>query len=121
MSNDNDLELRRLIKRLGISFKPYDCEALSSEHHEAFKPIRVIRNKTFDNYGKDITVHSIEPWRKQTHDRAKWLAGRAASLVNQQRNEAGWRFSLENDVFHRLRVEVAWLVLCILESYSDEF
>lgn len=112
MSDDKDSELR-LIEKLGISLKNHSCDALPSEHRETFNLIREIGEKTFDDYGKDITFRNNEPWRKQTHDRAKWLAGRAASLVNQQRNEAGWRFSLEPDVFHRFKVEVAWLVLCI--------
>jgi hypothetical protein len=114
MSDDSDRELRRLIKKLGISFKGLNTDALPIEHRETFKLIRSIRNKTLHDYRKDITFQSNEPWRKQTHDRVKWLACRATSLVNQQRNEAGWRFTLENDVFHRFRVEVAWLVLHIL-------
>lgn len=113
MPNNSDSELRGLIERLGISFKFYNCEAVPSAHCETFNLIREIRQKTFDNYGKDITFRSDEPWRKQTHNRAKWLSGRAARLVNQQGNEAEWRFSLESDVFHRFQVEVAWLVLCI--------
>lgn len=121
MSDNSNRDLKRLIKKLGISVKRLNTEALPIEHHETFKCIRSIGNKTLHDYCKDITLRSNEPWRKQTHDRAKWVALRAASLVNQQRNEAGWRFELENDVFHRFRVEVAWLVLHILESHLEEF
>lgn len=121
MSDKSDRELRCIIEKLGISFKRPGADALPLEHRETFNLIRAIRNKNLDDYRKDITFKSNEPWRKQTHDRAKWLARRAASLVSQQRNEAGWRFSLENDVFHRFRVEVAWLVLHSLKSYLDEF
>jgi hypothetical protein len=32
-------------------------------------------------------------------------------LFNQQRNEAGWRFGLENDVLRRFSFKVAWLDL----------
>jgi hypothetical protein len=117
MSDHSDRELGRLIKKLGISFKRASFDAPPLEHRETFNLIRAIRNKNMNDYRKDITFKSNEPWRKQTHDRAKWVAKRAASLVDQQRNEAGWRFSLENDVFHRFRVEVAWLVLYDLKSY----
>lgn len=117
MRDDSNCKLRGHIEKLGISFKRPGCDALPLEHRETFNRIRAIRNKNLDDYRKDITFKSNEPWRKQTHDRAKWLARRAASLVNQQRNEAGWRFSLEPDVFHRFRVEVAWLVLYDLKSY----
>jgi hypothetical protein len=121
MSDDSYRELRRLAKKLGISFKGPGSGAPPPEHQETFNLIAEIRNKNLDDYRKDITLKSSEPWRQQTYDRAKWLASRAANLVSQQRNEAGWRFSLENDVFHRFRVEVAWLVLQNLKLHLDEF
>ncbi|KFY35801.1 hypothetical protein V494_05585 [Pseudogymnoascus sp. VKM F-4513 (FW-928)] len=113
MSDDSDRNLRREIKKLRISFKRPGCDerpgcdARPSEHSETFNFIRAIRNKNLDDYGKDMVFKSNEPWRKQTHDRAKWLARRASSLVDQRRSEGGWRSNIENDVFHRFRVEVA--------------
>ncbi|OBT50479.1 hypothetical protein VE04_09294 [Pseudogymnoascus sp. 24MN13] len=85
MSDDSDL---KLLKKLGISFKSFDNEALPIQHRETFNLIRSIRQRTLEDY-------------------MKWIACQAANLVNQRRNEAGWRSSLENDVFHRFRVEVA--------------
>lgn len=112
MSDDKYTELCSLKEKLGISFRSYEYNALPAEHRETFNLVRAIRRKTFDDHGRDITFQMNEPWRKQTHARAEWLAGRAATLVNQQCNEAEWRFSLEPIVFHRFGVEVAWLVLC---------
>ncbi|OBT89299.1 hypothetical protein VE02_02609 [Pseudogymnoascus sp. 03VT05] len=121
MSDDSNRELRRLKKKLRISFKRLpSTEALPIEHHETFNRIRSIRNKTLDDYCKDITFKNNEPWRKQTLDRVKWLACRATNLVNQQRNEAGWRSEIENDVFHRFRVEVA-CPTCRARIWKSEF
>ncbi|OBT81827.1 hypothetical protein VE02_09347 [Pseudogymnoascus sp. 03VT05] len=120
MSDDSDRNLRRDIKKLGISFKRPGCDALPLEHRGTFNFIRAIRNKNLDDYGKDMIFKSNEPWRKQTHDRAKWLASRASSLVNQCRTEGGWRSSIENDVFHRFRVEVA-CPTCRARIWKSEF
>lgn len=107
---DSDRDLRSLINNLGIAFKVLapNRTSLPKEHTKTFEKIRAIRDQKFEDYGANITLASDEPWKEQTKRRAMWLANRAASLVGQQRNEAGWRFSLENDVFHRFRVEVAW-------------
>jgi hypothetical protein len=108
MPDDSDLKLRNIIKTLGISFKPYRSDELAPEQREIFSTIRAIRDKKLDDYHDGLAFQSSEPWKGRTYDRAKWLAGRAADLVNQQRNEAGWRLSLVNDVFHRFGVEVSW-------------
>ncbi|ELR07798.1 hypothetical protein GMDG_00419 [Pseudogymnoascus destructans 20631-21] len=121
MSDNSDRELRRLRKKLGISFKrPPSTEVLPIEHRETFGLIRSSKKTPLDDYHKDIIFKNNEPWRKQTHDRVKWLACRAATLVNQQRNEARWRSTLENDVFHRFRVEVA-CPTCRARIWKSEF
>ena len=40
--------------------------------------------------------------------RVEWLCQRAERLFSQERNEAGWRFGLENHILGRFSVEVAW-------------
>lgn len=63
----------------------------------------------FDTYIPEVSVFSSEkPWKQQTKARAQWLVERASRLMGQDRNEAGWRFALENEVLRRLTVEVAW-------------
>jgi hypothetical protein len=99
---DSDRNARRLIKQLGIAFKVLapDGTGLPEKHAKAFEKIRAIRHQKFEEYKANITVASNKPWKEQTKRRA-------ASLVGQQRVEAGWRYGLENDVFHRFGVEVA--------------
>ncbi|OBT67658.1 hypothetical protein VE03_03436 [Pseudogymnoascus sp. 23342-1-I1] len=120
MPDNSNLELSRLIKKLGISFKGPGSDALPLEHRENFNRIGAIGKKTPKDYQSDSTFQSNEPWRKQTINRAKWLASHAAKLVNQQCNEAGWRSSLENNVFHRFLVEVA-CPTCRARIWMSEF
>jgi len=106
----SERDLRRLAKRYRIAFKP----PLASNdwplaHKATFESIRKIGDLKFDTFSASIDIRSIEePWREGVKHRAEWLAARAARLFSQQRNEAGWRFALENDVLQRFSVEVAW-------------
>jgi len=109
---DSDQErLVKLIEEYRIkSFGPMASNEWPSAHKDHFENIRNIRDQKFDTFCASIDIRSRdEPWRERTKYHAEWLAKRACSLYNQQRNEAGWRFGLENDVLRRLNIEVAWL------------
>jgi hypothetical protein len=68
-----------------------------------------VKQYRFDTYIPEISVFSNEkPWKQQTKARAQWLVQRAKRLTGQDRNEAGWRFGVENAVLRRLTAEVAW-------------
>lgn len=110
MVSDPDRDLRRLAKRYRIIFKPpVSSDQWPSIHRNTFEIICKLGKPSFVGYQASIDVRSSEqPWREQTKSRADWLAQRAARLYQQKRNEAGWRFSLENAVFQRFNVEVAW-------------
>jgi hypothetical protein len=109
MGADRNRDLRRLAKSLGVVFKPsVDAEHCPPAHWSTFEKIRKIGDFKFDAFSASIDIRSSdEPWRDRTKDRAEWLANRADQLVKQQRNEAGWRFGIENDVLRRFSVEVA--------------
>jgi hypothetical protein len=108
--DDNVRYLRRLAKRYGITIQsPPNAQQWPAVHQRLFESIRKIGDQKFDSFCASIDIRSNdEPWREQTKYRAEWLAKRAARLFNQQRNESGWRFGLENDVLRRFSVEVAW-------------
>src|ERR1700730_978720 len=110
MASESNRDLRRLAKRYRIAFKPpVSSDQWPSAHRNTFESIRKIGDQRFGSYCASIDIRSSEqPWREQTKHRADWLAKRAARLFNQQRNEGGWRFGLENDVLRRFSVEVAW-------------
>jgi hypothetical protein len=107
MASDKDRELRGLIKTFRINFRPPSYGQLLSRCTNTFDQIRIIRDIRFDSYCAENGVNE-KPWKSQTKRRAEWLSNRATTLLYQQRNEAGWRFDLENDVLHRFMVEVAW-------------
>jgi hypothetical protein len=109
MASESDRDLRRLAKRYRISFKPpVSSDQWPSVRRNTFESIQKLGVQRFDGYSASIDICSSEqPWRQHTKHRAGWLAKRAAHLSNQQRNEAGWRFGLENDVLRRFSVEVA--------------
>ena len=110
MASNDYRDLRRLAKRYRIHFKgAVPSGEWPAAHKSTFENIRKIGAQSFDGYCAVIDIRSDEqPWREQTKHRAEYLAKRAAHLFNQQRNEAGWRFSLENDVLKRFSFEVAW-------------
>ena len=107
---DTDLRnLRRLAKSYNITFKlPYD-DVWPTAHTTTFRNISKLGDLKFHSYAERVTIRSHdEPWTEQTKCRAEWLSDRASKLYCQQRNEAGWRFGLENDILRRFTVEVAW-------------
>ena len=108
MSRKKDDNLRGLIEKFRINFRPPSHGQLPSRYKNTFDQIRAIRDIRFDSYCAENVIPNEEPWTAQTKRRAEWLSNRAATLLYQQRNEAGWRFDLENDVLHRFMVEVAW-------------
>lgn len=48
------------------------------------------------------------PWRFPILNRAEIVSHRAQKLVECHASEDSWRFSIENEVFHRFDYEVAW-------------
>ena len=108
MAEDSDRDLRRLIKRFGIVFKPPNHRQWPSEHYNTFTAIQKIGDQKFDLFDADKAISDEQPWRGQIKVQAEWLAQRSSRLLGQRRNEAGWRFALENEVLRRFHAEVAW-------------
>jgi hypothetical protein len=110
MASDTDRNFRRLMKKYRVVFKsPSASDQWPFEHFNRFDSIRKIRFQRLETFCPPIDILSEEkPWKEKTRIQARWLAKRASHLFNQQRNEAGWRLGLENDVLRRLTVEVAW-------------
>ena len=108
MAEDRLQSLRRLAKTYHITFRSPSDE-WPAAHTGTFKDIKTLGDHKFDSYCESVSIRSAEePWTQQTKARAEWLAMRASRLFGQQRNEAGWRYGLENDVLRRFSVEVAW-------------
>lgn len=108
MGDDRLSTLRRLAKSYRIGFK-LPSDDWPAAHSTTFQNIKKLGDQKFDSYCESVSIRSHgEPWTEQTKHRAEWLANRASRIFGQQRNEAGWRFGLENDVLRRFSVEVAW-------------
>src|SRR5579862_3329260 len=103
MTVDSSRELRRLMKSHRIYFKSSVNEAeVPPAQKETFDDIDTLGGYRFDTYCTAIDVRSRqEPWKRRTKARVEWLSKRAAELFEQKRNEAGWRYGLENHVLLR--------------------
>jgi hypothetical protein len=111
--SDDRMTLRRLVKRYKIRFRS-PSHPWPAAHSTTFQTIKTLGEQQFNTYSENVNIRSHEePWTAQTKNRAEWLANRASRLSTQQRNEAGWRFSLETDVLRRFSVEVAWSVFIV--------
>jgi hypothetical protein len=100
--------LRLLARRLNIAFRSLDHKHWPAAHVNTFKEIQGIATQRFDNFNVDSIDTTERPWKRQIKHRAELLAMRARNLLGQRRNEAGWRFAMENGVLHRFHVEVSW-------------
>ncbi|KAF7179454.1 hypothetical protein CNMCM7691_008387 [Aspergillus felis] len=107
MADDHLRTLRRLMKRYNIRFLRLG-EGVPELHAETFNNIKKLGSYQFDVYSAGVNIWSSkEPWKQQIKARAEWLCQRAERLFGQERNEAGWRFGLENHVLGRFLAEVA--------------
>ncbi|KAF4175461.1 hypothetical protein CNMCM8060_007286 [Aspergillus lentulus] len=107
MAEDHLRTLRRLMKRYNIRFLRLD-EGVPELHAETFNNIKKLGSYQFDVYSAGVNIWSSkEPWKQQIKARAEWLCQRAERLFGQERNEAGWRFGLENHILGRFLAEVA--------------
>ena len=110
MTADSSRELRRLMKSHRIFFKSsVNGTEVPLAHKETFEDIAALGGYRFDTYCTNVDVRlRQEPWRRHTKARVGWLSKRAAELFEQKRNEAGWRYGLENHVLLRFQIEVVW-------------
>ncbi|GCB27320.1 hypothetical protein AAWM_10205 [Aspergillus awamori] len=107
MADDQLRTLRRLMKRYHIQFRPPSNE-VPGNHADTFDNIKKLGTYQFDAYSAGVSIWSSkEPWKQQMKARVEWLCQRAERLFGQERNEAGWRFGLENHILGRFSVEVA--------------
>jgi hypothetical protein len=113
---DQDRDLRREAKRQGIEvnsskYDPCTVADIPPEHKDKFKAIQSLGRTLFDNYG--VTPNnetSDKPWQLETRKRALQLHYLATRCRTENRNESGWRYEIEQRLFERFDIEVAWLV-----------
>ncbi|KAL4904045.1 hypothetical protein BDW74DRAFT_185747 [Aspergillus multicolor] len=107
MADEHLRTLRRLMKRYHIQVRPPSNE-MPAPHADTFTNIKILGSYEFDAYSAGVSIWtSKEPWKQQMKAHVEWLCQRAERLYGQERNEAGWRFGLENHILGRFSVEVA--------------
>ncbi|KAE8373695.1 hypothetical protein BDV26DRAFT_296687 [Aspergillus bertholletiae] len=119
MANDHLPRLRQLMKRYHIQFD-LPGDPWPEVHVKTFDNIQKLGQFNFDTYCAGVSIWlSSELWKEQIKTRAEWLSRRTERLFGQERNEAGWRFELENDVLMRFSAEVAWQKSKIEATFSN--
>jgi hypothetical protein len=104
----------RIIKEFRITFHPRKfCPQRPGnvpEHHQTkFTHIQQLGQMIYDSYAvqprPDITN---KPWELDNKRRAMRVSQKAAQARDAYQNEDGWRMELENRIFERFEIEVAW-------------
>jgi hypothetical protein len=113
---DRDRELRREAKRQGIEvnskkYDPLTVADIPPEHKDKFEIVQSLGRILFDNYGFIPNGDTPDkPWQRDIKKRAVQLRQFASRCRDENRNESGWRYEIEQRLFERFDIEVAWLV-----------
>jgi hypothetical protein len=113
---DQDRELRREAKRQGIEvnsikYNPLTVIDIPPEHKDNFAIIQSLGRISFSNYGFTPNGDTPDkPWQLDIKKRAVQLMRFASRCRRENRNESGWRYEIEQRLFERFDIEVAWLV-----------
>lgn len=74
-----------------------------------FSDVQKLGCREYDDFVESITIDSLgKPWRNSTKSRADRLASKAEMCFREDKDERGWRMSIEHEVLHRFTLEVAW-------------
>jgi len=111
-------ESRLLLNKYRISFDgPIEPSEWPSTQRVLFKDVQRLGRYTYSGY-EDIRKQrsTDEPWGSGILRRADRVTSIAKKCLGERRNEAGWRLSLEPEIFARFTIEVAWYA--VSHSYS---
>ncbi|KAJ5088401.1 hypothetical protein N7456_012017 [Penicillium angulare] len=99
-------------RRRGIRFlSPNELGQRPNPHEERFAHITELGNKSCDSFLQTISPNfSTKPWRTELPKRAERLSKLADRCYHEDDgNESGWRFKVENEIMYRFTVEVTWV------------
>lgn len=118
--DDEYRELKREAKRQGIEVNTLKYNPgtatdaildVPPEHKDKFSDIQELGRIGFFKYGHvPNNETSDKPWQKHSKLRALKLMLLAAKCRRENSNESGWRGRIEERLFERFDVEVAWFV-----------
>lgn len=108
------IDNEKIIKEFRIMFHPrkYCPEHpgnVPEQHQTKFQHIQQLGQMIYESYAvqprPDITN---KPWELENKLRAKRVSQKATQARSTYQNEDGWRMELENRIFERFEIEVAW-------------
>jgi hypothetical protein len=114
--DDEYRELKREAKRQGIEinsikYSPLTTVDIPVELKDQFAVIQILGRISGSNFGLVPNGDTPDkPWQLHTKKRAIQLMRYAARCRRENRNESGWRYEIEQRLFERFDIEVAWLV-----------
>lgn len=110
MTPDQLESLRKLCNEYRIRFNGRRSPSeWPTAHAGLFANIRKLGNTEYSIYAKSRESRlPDEPWGAHSIRRANRVVGIAEKCQRERRNEAGWRFALEPEIFSRFTVEIAW-------------
>jgi hypothetical protein len=90
-------------------FCPQRPGNVPNEHQTKFNHIQQLGRMRYDSYALQPRPDSInKPWELDNKLRATRVSEKAAESRTDYQNEDGWRMALENRIFERFEIEVAW-------------
>jgi hypothetical protein len=108
------LEEAKIVKEFRITFHPrkFDPQRpgnVPEEHQTKFRHIQQLGQISYDSYALQPRPDTAnKPWELENKLRATRVSARAIQARNEYQNEDGWRTKLDNLVFERFEIEVAW-------------
>src|SRR5262245_16386981 len=112
--DDTYRELKREAKRHrievnSIKYHPFANSDIPTEHKERFAIIQSLGRQSFSKYGFVPNGDTPDkPWQLATKKKAMQLMNFAAICRKEIGNETEWRTRIEQKLFERFDIEVAW-------------
>jgi hypothetical protein len=108
------VDVKAIIKEFRIKFhpRPFSPERpgnVPKEHQTKFKHIQQLGQMTYNSYALQPRADiANKPWELENKLRATRVSEKAVESRSDYQNEDGWRMELENRIFERFGIEVAW-------------
>lgn len=113
MGRGNSDESRELLHKYNLCFdglvEPSDWPAAHKTLFQDVQRLGAYKYSDYERTRKERSPH--EPWGSDILKRADRVRSIARKCSKEAQNEAGWRLSLEAEIFARFTVEVAWYAL----------
>jgi hypothetical protein len=105
---------RSIIKEFRITFHPRKFYPerpgdVPEQHQTKFKHIQQLGQMKYESYAVQPRPDIVnKPWELDNKLRASRVSQKAIESRQDNQNEGGWRMELENRIFERFEIEVAW-------------